>query len=29
MVAKALLPPAAAYGGMHRNLREAAAAAGW
>jgi acetamidase/formamidase len=28
-VAKALLPPAAAYGGMHRNLREAAAAAGW
>lgn len=28
-VAKALLPPAAAYGGMHRNLREAATAAGW
>jgi hypothetical protein len=28
-VAKALLPPAAAYGGMHRTLREAAAAAGW
>jgi hypothetical protein len=27
-VAKALLPPAAAYHGMHRHLREVAAAVG-